>query len=427
LTSGPSLLLEARLTPPAQVPDAINSAKPKAKRSLAAMPSLKIRIVSPEQARSTEINAIPTLSDDLPLNSTLGELKSRVQEHLGFPPEDGKCLELECNCKFAQQIYENAILSDRGTEHRVNSNTIIVVHGNNEVIANIVEKPTADAIADAGSEFFLKSSKEHKLIGGIRAISGRYSKLPILAVSSRSKHRSNRGFVAGGDRDLVIDLHTSECPVEVTLHNSGVTLATAGLQDCTIDGVLAIYVVQRWTKTNDGNARQGKAAIFKSSEAWEHPHGQSDRGISNRLSTLRVFAHLTTKGFRPAKSYHCGSRVVYLGVKMQACLILASTRHSKTVVCSHGPMARTPRRLQGPIPHCIVSRFYPAAQRTKLWYSITMLLDPALATLIAETSIKSSRRQSTLSCGTSQLCVAAMPYMWSPLRPPVCIAPGLDT
>jgi hypothetical protein len=73
------------------VPDATGSANPKLSALLQRGPSLKTRIVSPEQARSTETNAIPTLSDDLPLDSTLGELKSRVQEHLGFPPEDGEC------------------------------------------------------------------------------------------------------------------------------------------------------------------------------------------------------------------------------------------------------------------------------------------------------------------------------------------------
>jgi hypothetical protein len=129
----------------------------------------------------------------------------------------------------------------------VNSNTIIVVHGNNEVVAEIVEQPTADAIADAGSEFFLNSSKELKTIGGVRAIFGHYTKLPVLAVCSRFKHCSDRGSVTGVDRDLVIGLHTSECPIEVTSHNSGVTLAIAGLQDCAIDGVLTIYAVQRWT------------------------------------------------------------------------------------------------------------------------------------------------------------------------------------
>jgi hypothetical protein len=168
------------------------------------------------------------------------------------------------------------------------------------VAALPVKEATSTAMQDATSEFFPKSNKVLNTIGGVELAAGRnenrtYAKLPILAICSRHKHSGSRGSVAGGDRDLAIDLHTSECPIEVASHNSGITLATAGLQDCTIDGILTIYAVQRWTKSNDGSDRQGKATIFIS-EAWEHPQGQSDRGISNLLSTLRAFAYLTARG-----------------------------------------------------------------------------------------------------------------------------------
>lgn len=46
-------------------------------------------------------------------------------------------------------------------------------------------------------------------------------------------------------RGLTLDLHTVECPLEITEHNTDVTLEAAGLHDCTIDGVLTVYVVQR--------------------------------------------------------------------------------------------------------------------------------------------------------------------------------------
>jgi hypothetical protein len=288
-------MIAARLTLSTQVPAAINPPTSEQSKLLPSTgASIKVRVVSPELARNSEINAIAPLRDEFPLSSTLKELKSRVQEHLGFPPEDGECLELECNCKLARQIYENAVLSSHGAEHHGSSDTFVVVHGNNEVVALPLKEPTLTAMRDAASEFFPKPKKVLKTIGGVESAFGRYTKVPVLAVCSQSKHRGDRVSIADKDRDLIIDLHTSECPMEVTSHNSSVNLATAGLQDCTIDGVLTIYAVQRWTKNDHATSRQGKAAIFKSSEAWEHPHGQSDRGISNLLSTLRVFAHLTT-------------------------------------------------------------------------------------------------------------------------------------
>jgi hypothetical protein len=120
----------------------------------------------------------------------------------------------------------------------------------------------------------------------------RYIRMPVLAVCSSSRHTVSQGALdsseaEGGHRDLLLDLHTSECPIEMTSHNATICLTNTGLEDRAVDGVLKFYVVQRWTD-DQNEVRQGKAGIFKKCHAWEHPHGQSDRGLSNLLSTLRM-------------------------------------------------------------------------------------------------------------------------------------------
>lgn len=133
-------------------------------------------------------------------------------------------------------------------------------------------------------------------IGGVEAATGlygrkQYIKAPILAICMQDQH-DGVGSAAVG-RELIIDLHTSECPIEITAHNASVTLADAGMEDFAVSGTLTVYVVQRWTITAE-ELLQGKAGIFQKSAAWEHADGQSDRGISNLLSSLRVFADLTS-------------------------------------------------------------------------------------------------------------------------------------
>tara|TARA_R110002003_G_scaffold48_14_gene4033 strand:+ start:19078 stop:22614 length:3537 start_codon:yes stop_codon:yes gene_type:complete len=264
--------------------------------------TLKIRIISPEQSHSYSIDTIQPLQDAIPLSSTLKELRSRVQQHLGFPADYGACPELECNCKLARQIDEHAALNEDGAETFKASHTVIVVHGNNDVVAIPLDDSTSDYLHQAASQFLVQPNKTLNTIGGVEAASGatgtqRYLKLPVLAICSRDRHaaKAQSSDTPLGHRELIVDLHTSECPLEVTSHNAHVTLAEAGLEDCAIDSVLNIYAVQRWTH-GQIELGHGKAGIFKKSDAWEHPHGQSDRGIANLLSTLRVFANLTAGG-----------------------------------------------------------------------------------------------------------------------------------
>ncbi|KAF3049337.1 hypothetical protein E8E11_000526 [Didymella keratinophila] len=121
----------------------------------------------------------------------------------------------------------------------------------------------------------------------------------MLAVCSRRPHHRQNEAAANDsdsdtgidDRGLTIDLYTSECPIEVTVHNKDETLAATGLYDCAVNGVLTIFAVQRIYSTTDG---QSSTAISEKQYAWEHPLGQSDRGFANLLSTLRTFTDITS-------------------------------------------------------------------------------------------------------------------------------------
>ncbi|KAF2824079.1 hypothetical protein CC86DRAFT_421855 [Ophiobolus disseminans] len=266
--------------------------------------SLKIHVISSELARSCDIDAIRPLRDVI--LCTLKELKSRVQIHLGFPADDGTCPELECNCKIARQIDENAALNERGAGDYEASRTVILVHGHNNVVAIPLVELTRSALQETATKYLAQPNKVLTIIGGVKEAtqmpgSTRYLKAPVLAICSQDRHTPRRTHGVGNmrapsqGRDLIVDIHTLECPIELTAHNAGVTLANAGLEECAIDGVLNIFAVQRWMNVQTEIA-QGKAGIFKRSDAWEHPNGQSDRGISNLLSTLRVFVGLTSGG-----------------------------------------------------------------------------------------------------------------------------------
>ena len=111
-------------------------------------------------------------------------------------------------------------------------------------------------------------------------------------------------------RTLVLDVHTSECPINITAHNAELTIEAAGLEDCAINGVLNIYAMQRWTLGRNESLGRGKAAIFKKSEAWKHRIGQTERGHASLLSTLRIFTELV--GGMELRRENAVLRVVHL-------------------------------------------------------------------------------------------------------------------
>ena len=87
-------------------------------------------------------------------------------------------------------------------------------------------------------------------------------------------------------------MHTSELPIHITAHNQDTSLQAAHLDHITVDGVLNIYAVKRLVTSGSlGFIKhgEGKNEIFQQNLAWEHPLGQSERGLANFLSSLRVF------------------------------------------------------------------------------------------------------------------------------------------
>jgi hypothetical protein len=277
--------------------------------------TLRLRVITPESAQSN-VETLPPLSTHVPITCTLKQLKGLVQEHLGFPTEDGDRPALECNCGLARQIDENAVLNMSETRGYDALHTAIVVHSDNIVVAIPVDDHKLSTIQQA-TRAYMEHMLERDLtkrffnaLGGVEAASIHSSedkthlKVPVMAVCSEQchSHRQNRDQADKDDedhlaqRDLVVDMHMSECPIEVTAHNADITIEAAGLEDCAINGVLNIYAVQRWSLGHTERIDQGKSGIFKKSEAWMHHVGETDRGLSSLLSTLRVFTELTANG-----------------------------------------------------------------------------------------------------------------------------------
>jgi hypothetical protein len=242
------------------------------------VPSLRIRLVSPESARISTISTIEPLQDVIPLSSTLAELKARVQTHLGLPADDGTPPDLECNCNLSRQIDHHAAFK-RGKEGFEAAHTVIVVHGNHSILALPVDGLYKHVLEEAALNL-IQPGKALTFVGSVEnptpsTDNTRYIKAPILAICSKKQHalrNSQSTASASEDRDVIVDLHTSECPIDVTAHNASVSLADAGLADCAIDGILTIFVVQRWTRAKS-ELTQGKTGIFQKSAAWEHPYG----------------------------------------------------------------------------------------------------------------------------------------------------------
>ncbi|ORX96291.1 hypothetical protein BCR34DRAFT_619726 [Clohesyomyces aquaticus] len=268
----------------------------------------KVRVITPELARlHPDVKAIPLLptGNTLTASSTLRELKAQIKQHLGLPFGVDVFEELECNCSLARDIDDNVTL--KGSDGAVALDSLVVVHGYNEVARVTLDKPCRSSIDQAVNQQLQSYAlgKHTKLIGGVTRPGNEtsndtfYLKLPVLSICSNNRHaktgRARR--TDDGLRNVFLDLHTSEVPIEITASNASSTLSDTGLQDCTIGGVLNIYAVKRYMSGESGTSKdatsQGKDGIFRRDLAWELPFRQSERGMANMLSTLRVFSSLT--------------------------------------------------------------------------------------------------------------------------------------
>jgi hypothetical protein len=222
-------------------------------------PVLQPRVLTPELAHEhADVNSIATTAKPLPLSTTLSELRTTVCQHLGVPIGDGALAQFDCNCSAARQIDANASLNERGSSDSDALHTLVVVYDDNKVAILQTQEPTLTSIRRAAREHLQDKAVGRLLsaIGGVAdhnvwdADEVQYIKLPVLSVCSHQSHRRATGTESESDaavdgRGLTLDLHTVECPLEITVHNKDVTLEAAGLYDCTIDGVLTVYAVQR--------------------------------------------------------------------------------------------------------------------------------------------------------------------------------------
>jgi len=307
----------------------ISSHSPKPAAPSGTAKTLRVRVIIPETAQSSS-EAIRPIPTRVSTTWTLKQLKGLVQEHLGFPTDDGECLALECNCSLARQIDSKAILNASRSGDYDALRTAIVVHSNNIVAAIPVDQIKLSTIQQA-TKAYLENTQKQKLANKfINAVNGvedtsvrisgdkKYLKAPVMAVCSKQchSHRQDRSARDGDEhmaqRDLVVDVHTSECPLEITAHNADITIEAAGVQDCAVNGVLNIYAVRRWSLGRSERIDQGKAGIFKESEAWKHHIGQTDRGLASLLSTLRVFTELAANGSMEDERRDAVMHMIYL-------------------------------------------------------------------------------------------------------------------
>lgn len=257
---------------------------------------MRIRFITPALARSTsDLNTIPTLPGPVPLSTTLQDLHNRACSHVGLPSALD-LLDLECNCNLARKIESNAIQFQHTSDEA--SSILVVVYDNNRIAAVTLPSPTLSCIQDT-VRLRLRDHVEGKQItpcGGDEISEGsdgkQYVRLPVVAVCSRARHeKCELPAMTSG-----LDLHSAECSIEITTHNAEIPLSSTGLADCAIDGVLNLYLVQRNTSHITLRSKlSGQDERFSFHSSWDTLVPQSERGLANFLSTLRVFSYLVSK------------------------------------------------------------------------------------------------------------------------------------
>lgn len=125
---------------------------------------------------------------------------------------------------------------------------VIIVYGESQVTTFPIKEPTLALIISTTKDE-LKDNATGKLLnpqGGIQDLSTpdtqHYIKLPVLAVCSAQSHKTSSQEGAHSGR-LNVDIHIAECPIDITAHNKGVTLAASDLVDCTTNGILNVFAV----------------------------------------------------------------------------------------------------------------------------------------------------------------------------------------
>ena len=280
---------------------------------------IKIRIITPALAKSHQnISTIPLLQGGvyIPLSTSLWNLKTKVANSLGHtlghtcPSRESQ----SCNCSFVEYLLKQELLRCL--------DDFVVVFDDHKIERLPVSEPTGNSIFQALQARFeteVESQYNVSLEGGELGSEQRYLIMPAVALCSKDLHLGNlkakgrpvpdEGSKPHGQtikqEDMLeddwydLDLHIAEAPIEVL--DPYLTLENASLNECTVNGILNLYVVERRCLSTPLSASLGKEAIFSQAPCWQTAPQQSRRGMSAYLSSLRVFTHLINAAFMEAR------------------------------------------------------------------------------------------------------------------------------
>ncbi|GIZ49599.1 hypothetical protein CKM354_001262900 [Cercospora kikuchii] len=247
---------------------------------------LVIRFITPNLAKKSRLS-LPTVI--ISKSATVKDLHKLAAHHLGLPAAFAEeNITNECNCNLVKQISEVSGPADK----------IFIVHGKS-IVEHSDLQDSSEAAVNIAIESATKGagSAERKIVrhGGELHL-GRYSRPPVVAICSKSRHIPLHARVDDEDTasedDLkhhVVDLHTSEQPICASIMSC--ELHKTGLLYLAKDGVIDIFVVNR-TAAGTASATIGRSAIFRARPHWEPSISQNPRGIAMFLSSLRVFTSL---------------------------------------------------------------------------------------------------------------------------------------
>jgi hypothetical protein len=250
--------------------------------------AISVRVITPATAKQVR-SSLQTFT--IPVKATMEQLRERVAHHLELPLDFDKLPQLdECNCSFARKL----------SDYHSSVSTAFVIRDKSKVDAlELNLNSSTDSVclslqAKYGAE--VDTQKKVHYFGGEQDAEGRYTKFPVIALCSKSRHipatarvpelpdESDQAWTS------VLDLHTSEMPIHISAMPK--TISQSGLLGLCNEGVLDVYAVRRNTTPVSNSVCSGKDGVFRNRAYWRPSIKQSDRGTAMFLSSLRVAVSL---------------------------------------------------------------------------------------------------------------------------------------
>lgn len=151
----------------------------------------------------------------------------------------------------------------------------LVVHGKSVVEQLSASGSGRDSVIATIQAKFGPDVEKAKTINFSNGDSGHSCyRFPIIAICSKSRHgpaypgisQSESDFSATSQRRSILDLHTSEAPIETT--DLELTIDQLQLRDLSVGGILDIYAVERSEWAESCASGTGKEAVFGLAESW---------------------------------------------------------------------------------------------------------------------------------------------------------------